>query len=404
MNRNILISVVVPVYNTEKYLIKCLNSILNQTYKNLQIILVDDGSTDNSGHICDEYALKDDRIQVIHKANGGLVSARKAGLKLATGEYVSNIDSDDWLEPNMYEEMLDNLLQTGADFVNTGVIYVYINKNDEISEVFDCNFETIVIDNPKMNVDIWKGFLYHYDKMFLNSYLWSKLFKRDFFISCYENLPDESNYGEDRITLTECILKCQKISFLKKCYYHYVSKRAGSYTAKRGLTGVFWAARMYEEIFKLFKKYNIYEAMQKYLDSASVTRILWAINDSDIYPNKIPVWRCKIQNSFKNKKIIIYGASQVGRDYYNQLIDENDIHIVGWVDKNFHKYNYIERRVDPVISIKNADYDLILIAVTKQGMAKQISDELLSLGVDEDKIFWQSPMQVTDCEVEENND
>ena len=102
LNREPKISVIVPVYKVEPYLRKCLDSIINQTYRNLQIILVDDGSPDNCGAICDEYASKDSRIEVIHEENGGVSAARNAGLKLAAGDYIGWVDSDDWIEPDMY--------------------------------------------------------------------------------------------------------------------------------------------------------------------------------------------------------------------------------------------------------------------------------------------------------------
>ena len=102
-----LISVIVPVYNVEQYLDRCVCSILNQTYQNLEIILVDDGATDSSGRMCDEYAKRDERIKVVHKQNGGLSDARNAGLAAATGEYIGYVDSDDWIEPDMYEKMYE---------------------------------------------------------------------------------------------------------------------------------------------------------------------------------------------------------------------------------------------------------------------------------------------------------
>ena len=114
MNKEPLINIIVPVYNTEKYIRKCLDSIVNQTYRNLEIIVVDDGSTDSSGDICDEYAHKDARIKVIHKENGGVSSARNAALDLCTpgGDLVAFVDSDDWLELNMYETLLEDRKST----------------------------------------------------------------------------------------------------------------------------------------------------------------------------------------------------------------------------------------------------------------------------------------------------
>lgn len=98
-----MISIIVPVYNVEKYLERCIESIVNQTYKDIEIILVDDGSPDNCPVICDRYAEKDNRIKVIHKQNGGLINARKSGLEIAQGDYIGFVDSDDWIEPEMYE-------------------------------------------------------------------------------------------------------------------------------------------------------------------------------------------------------------------------------------------------------------------------------------------------------------
>ena len=110
-----LISVIIPVYKVEKYLDRCLESIVNQTYKNLEIILIDDGSPDNCPAICDEYAQKDSRIKVIHKANGGVSSARNKGIDVATGDYIGFVDSDDWIEPDMYETLIKNAEQYNSD-------------------------------------------------------------------------------------------------------------------------------------------------------------------------------------------------------------------------------------------------------------------------------------------------
>ena len=124
------ISVIVPVYNVEYYLKQCLDSIVNQTYRNLEIILVDDGSTDSSGDICDEYAQIDARIKVIHKENGGLSSARNAGLDVCTsgGELIAFVDSDDWLELDMFEVLYTNLKEKNVDIACVGYYQCYMNK------------------------------------------------------------------------------------------------------------------------------------------------------------------------------------------------------------------------------------------------------------------------------------
>lgn len=123
-----LVSVIIPVYNVEKYIRECLDSIVNQSYKNLQIILVDDGSTDNSGKICDEYAKKDSRITVVHQENQGAGAAKNTGLDLIKGEYFSIIDSDDYIDLSMYEKMVSLMKQYDSDIVQCLFKQVYVNK------------------------------------------------------------------------------------------------------------------------------------------------------------------------------------------------------------------------------------------------------------------------------------
>lgn len=125
---NELVSIIIPVYNVDKYIRECLDSVINQSYKNLQIILVDDGSTDNSGKICDEYAVKDSRITVIHQENQGAGAAKNTGLDLVKGEYLSLIDSDDYLELNYYETMVSNLKQHNVDVVQCLFRNVFVNN------------------------------------------------------------------------------------------------------------------------------------------------------------------------------------------------------------------------------------------------------------------------------------
>ncbi len=141
-----LISIIVPVYNVEKYLRKCIDSIVNQTYKNLEIILVDDGSTDDSGKICDEFAEKDGRIKVIHKENGGLSSARNAGLEIAAGKYLGFVDSDDYIAQDMYESMYAAINEFDADIACCGRYDVYDDKPMKKSFVMDRPIEMKSID------------------------------------------------------------------------------------------------------------------------------------------------------------------------------------------------------------------------------------------------------------------
>jgi glycosyltransferase involved in cell wall biosynthesis len=173
-----LISVIVPVYNVEKYLEKCVNSIINQTYNNLEIILVDDGSKDNSGKLCDEFSKKDFRIKVIHKENGGLSDARNAGLEVASGEYISFIDSDDFIDLDFYEYLYLLQKENNADIAECNFIKVYEEKIDTFE--FPRKKEEAILKTD--GVGALFLFMSDDDEISTNSVVvWNKLYKKKLF-------------------------------------------------------------------------------------------------------------------------------------------------------------------------------------------------------------------------------
>lgn len=206
------ISVIVPVYKVEPYLRKCLDSIVGQTYRNLEIILVDDGSPDNCGAICDEYAAGDERIKVIHKENGGVASARNAGLAVASGDYIGWVDSDDWIETDMLEYLLAGAQRHGADIAVCGRVEVYPNRR---------------VPQGWENEEIWDaeqalGLLLEDD--LLRNYLCDKLWRRELFQDIY--FPEGRNF-EDVATTYKLIEKAEKIVCLPECKYFYLQRENG---------------------------------------------------------------------------------------------------------------------------------------------------------------------------------
>ena len=155
MNQPELISIIVPVYKVEKYLDKCVESIVEQTYKNLEIILVDDGSPDNCSAMCDEWAQKDSRIKVIHKENGGLSSARNAGLDACTGDYIGFVDSDDWIEPDMYEYLLNISMKNNADVSRCE--FVIEAENSDITVDSQNDSELRVLSGDELIIELVNG-------------------------------------------------------------------------------------------------------------------------------------------------------------------------------------------------------------------------------------------------------
>lgn len=211
--KNDLISIIIPVYKVEKYLEKCIESVLKQTYTNLQIILVDDGSPDNCGKICDEYAKKDSRIEVIHKANGGLSDARNVGISKAKGRYIGFVDSDDYIKEDMYEILLNLIKKYDAD-VSICNLYDVIDGNECIR-----NKENGIREYSRL--DILKEVLL--DKN-IQSYAWNKLYEKELFDEI--KYPIRKKY-EDIGTTFYLFEKCNKIVVTSEPEYYYL-KRADS--------------------------------------------------------------------------------------------------------------------------------------------------------------------------------
>ena len=211
--KNDLISIIIPVYKVEKYLEKCIESVLKQTYTNLQIILVDDGSPDNCGKICDEYAKKDSRIEVIHKANGGLSDARNVGISKAKGRYIGFVDSDDYIKEDMYEILLNLIKKYDAD-VSICNLYDVIDGNECIR-----NKENGIREYSRL--DILKEVLL--DKN-IQSYAWNKLYEKELFDEI--KYPIGKKY-EDIGTTFYLFEKCNKIVVTSEPEYYYL-KRADS--------------------------------------------------------------------------------------------------------------------------------------------------------------------------------
>lgn len=209
-----LISIVVPVYNVEAYLIRCVDSIINQTYQNLEIILVDDGSTDNSGLICDSVASKDKRIRVIHQKNGGLSAARNAGIEVASGKYLGFVDSDDYIDLNMYQSMIDKIYSDKADIVICDCILEELNGSVQEYEALP----NVVMSQNEVLKHL-DGYTYHSYWKYVTA--WNKLYNRVLFDSLrYPN----GKIHEDEYIIHKLYEKCNVVSVMENKFYHYIQR------------------------------------------------------------------------------------------------------------------------------------------------------------------------------------
>lgn len=218
MKKN-FVSIIVPIYNVEKYIFKCIDSIINQTYNNIEIILVDDGSKDKCPEICDEYAAKDNRICVIHKENGGLVSARKAGIEKARGEYLMFVDGDDWIADNMVELMANTIIKENVDCIICN--YYKSDKEDIPQEMFfeeklynETDYKNIIL--PKI---LFSGRLFRFG---IDPSNWCKLFRTANIKEYIWAVPDTVSLGEDAAcTYPFFINSCKSVAIIDKTLYYY---------------------------------------------------------------------------------------------------------------------------------------------------------------------------------------
>lgn len=202
------VSVIVPVYKTEAYLCKCLDSITAQTMNNIEIILVDDGSPDNCGAICDAYAAKDDRITVIHQQNAGASAARNAGLERATGRYLAFVDSDDWLEADMYEYLVCLAEKNGADMVQCGIIW---EESGRAEAQFVLPEDVSICSVRAFTQEDWKN---------LSNSASNKLYRSE--AAQNVRFSEGCTWGEDLLYNIEVLLRAERVILGREAKYHYV--------------------------------------------------------------------------------------------------------------------------------------------------------------------------------------
>ena len=253
----VLISVIVPIYGVEKYLNKCVESIIGQTYCNLEIILVDDGSPDGCGEICDEWANTDKRVKVVHKENGGLSDARNAGLQIATGELISFIDSDDYIEPTFFETLYNAMQQSGAEIAECGTRYV--GEDGEVLKIRasqDGEFDTLTALTKLIN------------EQGLYQTVWNKLYRRQVIEGI---LFAKGKYNEDEFWTYRVFDRGNKIVSVEQPLYNYLQRGSS-------IIGVGYNIRRLDGLDALYERMQYlskYDELKNVLYQSFALECLW---------------------------------------------------------------------------------------------------------------------------------
>lgn len=405
------ISVVVIIYNVEAYLAECVSSIRNQTYENLEIILVDDGSMDKSGEICDAFLQEDKRIKVIHKDNGGLVSARQAGMEVVTGEYVAFVDGDDWIDQDMYERLYLEAKLYDAEIVLSGIVREFPDKRR-------CDLNAVPVgfyDKQELEKDIYPHMMYNMEtrSCLIDPSLCNKLFWVDVIRPVLSQVDKKIFYlGEDAATTFPCLLKAKSMYVTDFCMYHHrIVAQKDDFTYKR--------ERVYERLLAFYRNLQknfsntAYAEIMKQQLNGYFLHLLTVITreaiDLDIQiffqylidykeilvpENKRMTYQLPMQELKEYKNIVLYGAGKVGRDYYEQL-KGTGIHVVLWTDKQYAVLANSGLPVGCIEDIKKFHFDAIVLAAKRENMAENMKKELVDRGIAENIIKWVKPIENT---------
>lgn len=249
-----LLSIIVPVYNVEKYITQCLDSIILQDFEDYEVVIIDDGSTDHSGIICDFYAQKSSKVIVIHQKNRGLVGARKAGLAQANGQYLGFVDPDDYISSSMYKKMCNEAEKTNADIVICDYISVYEKTKMEICEqtIRGGSYNKKELIDEMYPTMLFNGKYYQFG---CKPAVWNKIYRKEIILECEKEVIDCFRIGEDVASVYHCLLKASRVSYLKGYCGYFYRQNPESMTHQKNETDIYNIIRLLDFLRNQFGRY-----------------------------------------------------------------------------------------------------------------------------------------------------
>ncbi|MUU76936.1 glycosyltransferase family 2 protein [Winogradskyella endarachnes] len=377
------ISVIVPIYRIEKYLPKCIESLIDQSFLDFELLLVNDGSPDNCPEICDNYAKTDSRIKVIHKKNGGLLTARKEGLKNAIGKYIAYVDGDDWVDKYYLDTLFKLAEANAADLVVTGQFREFNGKIETIKPKYRGVYNAQDIKTKIIPKAIYNGKFCEHG---ISTYVWNKLFKRELLETILNDVPNDIIMGEDA-AITYSYLTIAKKLVISEIPLYYYRQRHDSIVKsiedpkieyyRLGLLMNFLKIKLSSvlDIETLNKQLKLYLYSQILVRSGGII-----LNDNDeIIFN--PFLKTK-----KNSKIVVYSSGSFGQHILTTNIKTDYFKITEWIDVDYHELIIGDNHVMPLSAINNSEFDYLIIATINNYTHESIKTKLGLMGIDQDKI------------------
>lgn len=389
---DLLISIIIPIYNVKAYLCKCIDSVINQIYTNLEIILVDDGSTDGCAKICDDFARRDSRVKVVHKVHGGVTSARKAGAEMATGEYILSVDSDDWIESHWISKLEGHLHPEKPDILFAqGFIRDYPHYQKRERFLPYCGyFKGNLIERQLLPHIIRNG---DFCNQGLHLAHWQSMVKRDLYLNVEMKMLNEINLHEDVCALLLMIDQSNTIKVVRAGGYHYVH-REGSIidTYSKNTISIEYLKKVYE-----FVSENITNTERKSGILCNLNLLSFVggmFGGCNMLQRKDCNHLIPYPQVTKGSRVVIYGAGRVGRSVLNALGDKYTL--VAIADSNKFGEKIENEVIIGIDEIQYCEYDYIVVAVLYAWLANEIREQLVENGVPYEKIAIMQTDDITE--------
>lgn len=362
------LTVIIPVYNTEQYLRTCLDSVLAQTLQDMEILCIDDGSTDGSSDILEDYAKKDKRIRMIRKENGGLVSVRKLGVKEAKGGYVGFVDSDDWIEPEMYDSLLREAVMHCADMVSCNHMlegsYTSVSADTVPPGLYDKGRMEDLRDCAILN-------LQKRDKG-LGASLCTKIFRTSLMRRVIPRIPNEITLSEDKVTTVTFLLECESAVVTDGAYYHY-RLHTGSMYHVEDADYLLKYQRVHTYFKKLYSHKNFTDRMRRQAELYIVQFLIKGINTQMGFSFRNLLWidPAWMADERLGERVALCGKGELADTYEKQLRANKSKVFAGYVSND-----------------DTRDYDSVVIAVKDRHIADEMRSRLVEKGIPAEKILW----------------
>jgi glycosyltransferase involved in cell wall biosynthesis len=365
-----LISVIVPIYNLDAYLYQCVNSIINQTYKHLEIILVDDGSTDNALEICEAFRKQDQRIKVIAKSNGGLVSARKAGINASTGDYIFYIDGDDWIDNDCLERYYQYAKQHDVDIVIGDYKREFIGNFVKIGNGIPCGlYDRSRMINEIFPIMIYLGEFFHHG---IKTYSWGKLYKRKIIEQLQNRVPNEIMVCEDAALLYPAICNSSSLFITDYAGCNY-RQRANSILKSTNLDAneLGRLALAFNYLSKALdisdQKSNFLFQLRAYFVAISIIRTGAFLNNRALF-EKFSLFG----NIQKGARVCLYNSGSFGQHVIRHLIANDLFKFVAWFDEDYKESQLLGMNVTDPKEIVKYEFDYLLVVSFDQQIKTEV--------------------------------